>query len=109
MAHDYWTEPAGFYTANLTLSTTAPVEVEVWNATGAALLARKIIARTAGLETVHVPVDANHYYPHHDARGFGPFRAQFPPPPRADEIEIRVWSFGAATVDVVHAALLRAP
>lgn len=109
MAHDYWTEPAGFYTANLTLSTTAPVEVEVWNATGAALLARKIIATTAGLETVHVTVDANHYYPHHDARGFGPFRAQFPPPPRADEIEIRVWSFGAATVDVVHAALLRAP
>ena len=73
----------GRYQALVTLSATGPVNVEVWNDTGNVLLARRSIPATTGIESVVVPVDATTAYGAGAYSGWGPFRADFIPPPQA--------------------------
>lgn len=105
LAKDYWREPAGHYEASVMLASTVPVNVEVWNATGNVLLARRSIPTTVGLETISMPVDAEHAYPQHLYEGWGPFQSASVPPPAGNQLEVRVWSAGGGTVDVQHVAL----
>jgi hypothetical protein len=103
-----WQKPPGRYRALVSLSTTGPVNVEVWNDTGNVLLARKSVPATAGTESVTVPVDATTAYPAVAYSGWGPFRADFVPPPPGQRLEVRVWSPGGHLVNVYRAALTRA-
>ncbi|MHB8324913.1 MAG: DUF2079 domain-containing protein [Candidatus Dormibacteria bacterium] len=97
---DYWREPPGHYQASVMLASTGPVNVEVWNATGNVLLARRSIPATYGLQTISMPVDAVRAYPHRLFQGWGPFHAASVPPPAGNQLEIRVWSAGGGGVDV---------
>jgi len=105
-----WQEQPGLYQARVSLSTTGPVNVEVWNDTRHMLLARKAVPATTGAEPVVLPVDASAAYraaPYYAEEGWGPFQAVFPPPPPGERLEVRVWSPGGGKVNVYHAELAR--
>jgi uncharacterized membrane protein len=103
-----WQEPPGLYEASVTLSTTGPVNVEVWNDNGNILLARRSIPVASGIQTVALPVDATTPYKAFLFSGWGPFRANYFPPPPGQRLEVRVWSAGGETVNVYRAELDRA-
>ncbi len=98
---DYWREPPGLYKATVTVASSVPIDVEVWNATGAVLLVRRQMPPTNGSEALSVIVNAYRHYRHrHYFTGWGPFRALFTPPPSDNQLEVRVWSPGGGVVDV---------
>ena len=105
VAGDYRRLPPGRYTATVVLATTAPVDVEVWDATGDVLLARRQLVATNGQEAVTVPVDEPRTYPHHVYTGAGPFRITPVEPPPGDQLEVRVWTPGGAPVVVYSVEL----
>jgi hypothetical protein len=103
-----WPEPLGRYDAQVTLSATAPVNVEVWNDTSNTLLARQIIMATTGIQTVTLPMDAAAASRASTHSGWGPFRGLFAPPPSGQRLEVRVWSAGGEVVNVYSAELTSA-
>lgn len=100
-----WQAPPGSYTASVTLSTTGPVNVEVWNDTGNVLLARKTLMPTDGLVPITLPVNATTDYRSSAYAGWGPFHADFALPPAGERLEVRVWSPGNTLVNVYSADL----
>jgi hypothetical protein len=100
-----WLKPAGHYLASIELSASGPVNVEVWNDTGDVLLTRRGVPATVGTTTVRLPVAATTAYQPGLYEGWGPFRADFLPPPAGQRLEIRVWSPGGETVNVYRASL----
>ena len=101
-----WLEPPGMYTAHVVISATGPANVEVWDDNGkGALLARRSIASTTGLQTVTLPVDVITPLPNSVYSGWGPFSAHFVPPLPGDRIEVRVWTDGSDTVKVYSARI----
>ncbi|MHB8498559.1 MAG: DUF2079 domain-containing protein [Acidimicrobiales bacterium] len=100
VAGDYWREPPGHYQATVELSATVPVHVEVWNATGNVLLARRDVPPTNGFTAVSLTVDAEHSYPEHTYSGAGPFSFLPVPSPPGDQLEVRVWTSGGGLVSV---------
>lgn len=104
-----WQVPAGKYQALVSLSTTGPVNVEVWNDTRNTLLARRMLVPTDGAETVSLAVNATAVVPASIYSGWGPFRGDFIPPPPGNRLEVRVWSPGSSVVNVYSAELRPAP
>ncbi|HEX4090258.1 MAG TPA: DUF2079 domain-containing protein [Trebonia sp.] len=100
-----WLEPPGPYQAAVTLSAAGPVNVEVWDDTTGALLARRSITGTSGTQRVVMPVAAPHAPNAVDYAGWGPFHADFALPPLGQNLEVRVWSPGGEAVDVYSADL----
>jgi hypothetical protein len=99
-----WQVPTGAYRADVTLSASGPVNVEIWDDTNNTLLGRQAIASTDGAQQVEMPVDA----PAASASvysGWGPFRTVPVPPPAAQLLEVRVWSPGGEAVNVYSAEL----
>jgi hypothetical protein len=78
----------------VTLSTSTPVDVEVWNATNSDLIARQTVSSTDGRAIVVIPFDYARSVPVPGSfSGIGPFIAQRQPPPSPlDQLEIRVWT-----------------
>jgi hypothetical protein len=100
-----WQVSSGRYQASVTLSASGPVNVEVWDDTGDALLARRMLPASDGVQSISLPVDATTAYPAQLFQGWGPFRAGFIAPPPGQRIEIRVWSPGGETVRAYQADL----
>jgi hypothetical protein len=96
------------YQATVRLSSTGPVNVEIWDDNDNQLLARQMLPGTDGIERITVPVDATVPYRSHLFAGWGPFRADFISPPAGQRLELRVWSPGGETVHV-YGATLTAP
>ena len=90
------------------LSSSGPVNVEVWDDTGGALLTRRTLPDTHGTETVVLPVAATTPYRAHQFAARGPFQAHFINPPAGQRIELRIWSPGGSRV-TVYSATLRGP
>jgi hypothetical protein len=103
-----WQEPPGSYRATVTLSSARPVNVEVWDDTTDTLVARRTIPATDGIQQVALPVDAPHAPNAAAYAGWGPFRAEFRPPPVGQLLEVRVWSPGGFAVSVYNADLTEA-
>jgi hypothetical protein len=93
------------YQATVRLSSTGPVNVEIWDDNDNQLLARQMVPGTDGTERITVPVDATVAYRSHLFAGWGPFRADFISPPAGQRLELRVWSPGGETVHVYGATL----
>ena len=105
---DYWREPPGFYRASVTIASSLLTDIEVWNATGNVLLARRQLSPTNGLETVSLSANARRRYAHKRYfTGWGPFQAWFVPPPRNNQLEVRVWSPGGGVVEIENVKLQR--
>jgi hypothetical protein len=104
-----WPEPVGPYQASVRLSASGPVNIEVWNDNGDMLLARRTLPGTSGVQTETMPVDARVRYANLSYSGWGPFRAEFVPPPTGQRLEIRVWAPRGTAVSVYRASLVRGP
>ena len=105
MSPTAWLEPPGRYRAVIRLSSSRPVNVEIWNDTGDVLLRRQTVPVATGVQKVVVSVSATTIYSSQTFRGWGPFRADFIPPPPGNRLEIRVWSPGGGSVNVYGAVL----
>ena len=103
-----WERSAGRYQASIVLSSTGPVNVEIWNDTGNVLLVRRSIPATDGAERLSLPVDATTGYQARSYSGWGPFQAEFLKPPPGQRLELRIWSPGGETVNLYSAALTTA-
>ena len=105
-----WRAPAGRYVADVTLATSGPVNVEVWNDTEdpAVLLTRRTVHVSGGPLQMTMPVNAATAYHDDVFSGFGPFHAEFNAPPSGQRLEVRVWSPGNTRVDVYGAELIPA-
>ncbi len=106
VAGDYWRKPPGEYQATVVLSSTEFIRVEVWNATGDALLARRNIPPTNGLRAVSLNVDARRAYSEHAYGGEGPFSILPVAPPPGNRLEIRVWTPSGGLVSVASLELV---
>lgn len=106
VAGDYWREPPGRYQATVTLSSTVRVNVEVWNATGDVLLARRTLPPTTATRAVTMDVDASHRYPVTAYGGTGPFVMKPLSPTPDNRLEIRVWTPGKGIVSVASLELV---
>lgn len=100
----------GSYRAVVSLSTTSPVIIEVWNATGSYLLRRDTIIPTNGTkQTIVIPFSDPKVFPHkHFFHGYGLWKISPPPPPAKNELEIRIWSSGKGLVNVYGLNILSA-
>jgi hypothetical protein len=108
-----WLENPGRYHVEVTLSagasaSGAPVNVEVWDNNTSTLLARRAIQSSDEIQEVVLPITAPAARNQTVFSGWGPFRAQFVPPPAGQRIEVRVWSPGRAAVNVYSAELTTA-
>jgi hypothetical protein len=96
------------YQATVRLSSTGPVNVEIWDDNDDQMLARQMLPGTDGIARITIPVNATVPYRSHLFAGWGPFRANFISPPAGQRLELRVWSPGGETVHV-YGATLTAP
>jgi len=102
IAYDYFRLHPARYKAVVRLSTGVPVKVQVWNDTGGALLSSTIVKPATSPQTISLPVNALHFYAHHEDSGLGPFSARLVSPPKDDLFEIRIWSPGGRQVSVTQ-------
>jgi hypothetical protein len=111
LSGDYFRVPTGNYTALVTLASSVPVNVEVWNNSAystkkaAVLLARKRILPTNGYRTIQLSISLTKPYPHRLWNGWGPFRIAIPPRPKGQRLEIRVWTPGGGITRVTWVSL----
>lgn len=105
----YWREPPGHYRAGVSLSATGPVTVEVRNVTGHVLLARREVQATDGPAEVLMDVHSSRVFPEPVYRGEGPFLIHPVPPPAHNQLEVRVWTAGGASVNVYSIELIPSP
>ena len=108
MDKDYFRLRPGRYNAQVTLSSSVPVQLQVWNDTGNILLSQRSLLPTNGDRTVTMKVDATKAYPHKLFSGWGPFQVGIVPPPAGQVLEIRVWSSGGGIVKVTWLQISRA-
>lgn len=101
-----WRMPTGSYRVHLRMSSSAPVNVEVWDNNADKLLVRRVVA-SKKITSVVLPVDARRNYAAPLYSGWGPFRAAFVPPKPGQLLEVRVWSRGNIKVDVYRASITR--
>ena len=102
---DYARLPVGSYQANVTLESSGPVSVEVWDADRSKLLSRREVPSTNGHVVVSVPFQAPRPLPVQRTAGTGPFRIVPITAPPNDRIEVRVFSPGGAYTSVNTIAL----
>jgi hypothetical protein len=100
-----WNELPGSYEMTTTLSNTAPVSLEVWDASSNTLLTRQRLVASTGIQAVQTTVSVTEEGSEHLYGGSGLFRFNPPPAPLADSIEVRVWSPGSGEVSVYSVEL----
>lgn len=88
--HYYAREGPGTYHVAITVSTSVPMDIEVWNATGNLLLARRVFPAVAGIHTVSILFHNVVVFPSHTYHGWGPFQIS-PSTSSQNNLEIRVW------------------
>jgi hypothetical protein len=103
-----WQMYPGRYRVDVTLSASAPVNVELWDDTTNRIVTRRIIAQTDGLQQVELPLTVPAAPDAGVFSGWGPFHADFVPPLAGQRIEVRVWSPGGVAVNVYSADLTTA-
>jgi len=100
VAQDYFSLEKGSYRATVTLASSVPVNVEVWNDTSGQLLARRSLPATEGYRTVQFAFGLRKLAPSKVFHGVGPFTIDPVPPRRGNQIEIRVWTAGGGVTTV---------
>jgi len=103
-----WQIYPGRYQVNVTLSASAPVNVEVWDDTTNTIVTRRTIAQTDGAQQVELPLTVPAAPDASAFSGWGPFHADFVSPLAGQLIEVRVWSPGGVAVNVYSGDLTTA-
>jgi hypothetical protein len=102
-----WQIYRGEYNVNVTLSASAPVNVELWDDTTNTIVTRRTI-QTDGVQQVELPLTVPAAPDASAFSGWGPFHADFVPPRAGQLIEVRVWSPGGVTVNIYSGDLTTA-
>jgi len=98
-----WNLAPGRYQETVTLATTIPTDVEVWDASTDTLLSRRLIPASNGNIAVQAPVTIATQGAVVPFGGWGPFRYQpLSPATSADRIELRVWTPGSGAVRIYN-------
>jgi len=106
---DYWSEPAGPVSAQVSLAVSGMTNVELWDDTSGVLLERKALSKTHGSTTVHLTGQVTAAITSTVYRGWGPWHIK-PKSPSADQIlEIRIWTPGHTDKVTVHSLSLQRP
>jgi uncharacterized membrane protein len=103
----YFRAGKGTFRVTATLATTAPVNVEVWNATGNVLLARRSIPATNGQEAVQLTVEEPVIYPRPLFRGTVITPLVPLPGPPTDDLEVRIYTQADNDVSVYSISFVR--
>jgi hypothetical protein len=103
-----WQIYPGKYQVSVTLSTSAPVNVELWDDTTNTIVTRRVITQTEGVQQIALPLTVPTAPAGRVFSGWGPFRADFVPPLAGQCIEVRVWSPGEVAVNVYSGDLTTA-
>jgi hypothetical protein len=101
-----WLENPGGFVASAAVSASGPVNVEVWNDNCGALLARRTVPATTGIDSITIPVQVAVACSAPVFSGWGPFRASMIAPPPGQRLEVRVWSPGHERVSVYSVSLI---
>ncbi len=101
----YWREAPGRYVATVALASTGPATIEVRNADTGDLLASRHLLSTNGLTDVFVDADNSRNIRPPVFAGIGPARIQPVPPPRDDQLEVRVIAPARSDVSVYSVEL----
>ena len=105
---DYWTEPKGTYKATVILSNSAPINFEVWNASGNELISRQQLVPDLREHSVTATFTVSKIYPPPAAYGgSGAFHVVFLNGFQSNQtqLEIRVWNSGGGSVNVFQLSL----
>lgn len=103
-----WQIYPGRYQVNVTLSASAPVNVELWDDTTNRLVTRRTITHTDGVQQVELPLTVPTAPDASSFSGWGPFHADFVSPLAGQRMEVRVWSTGRVAANVYSADLTTA-
>lgn len=109
VAKDYWPLRRGAYVADVSLATTGPADVEVWDATTSKLLARKIVAATTGRSTVSLPFNLMSTPKIPEFAGRWLFKILPLSSTGTNEVEVRVFSGGGYQMSVYYLLLRPQP
>jgi hypothetical protein len=106
---DIWRLMPGRYVATVELSSTVPVNVEVWDdrADNDLLLARRVVS-SKRVTQISLPFHIATLKPPASDEGPAIFRYEPVPPPPGESIEIRIWSPGGGTVSLRQLAIASA-
>lgn len=104
-----WALAPGWYRMTVTLASSAPCTVEVWDATAGTLLARRQVPSLEAPAAVQSDVAVRTQRSTRIYSGWGPFRFLPRLPPASDSIEIRVWTPGGGAVALYDVELQRIP
>ncbi len=98
---DIWRLNPGRYNARLSLSSTAPANVEIWSdaSSGDVLLAGRRV-RSKHSRKLTVPFAVKQPAPAPNSTGPVPFAYEPVPPPRGATVEVRVWTPGSGSTTV---------
>ena len=89
----YWREPHGTYGADVTLSTTKPTNVELWDSTTSTLLARRVVSNSHGRQTIRL-IGHLRTVPTQGVISGWSIWGMSPPVPPGNSLEVRVWTPG---------------
>ncbi|MCY0878159.1 MAG: DUF2079 domain-containing protein [Firmicutes bacterium] len=98
-AEDYWLLGRGAYLADISLSSSSSVSVQIWNTTSKQLLAQRMIPNTEK-ETLAIPFTVSRVVSFRDTEGWGPFVVSPIPTPKGNDIEVRIWTQGGTNTRV---------
>lgn len=101
-----WSEPSGQYAATIRLSASGPVRMSVCDATTGVRLAIRTISATNGVATVSMDAFSDQRNVTLQARTIAA-NGQPVPEHTADQLEVRLWSPGQVTVNVVSVGIAR--
>jgi hypothetical protein len=104
----YWRVLPGQYNVTVNATTSAPVNVEVWNDASGTLLERFNMLGTASAPIV-APVDITTVQNSNTFSGVPPFSVSPLPPPPGELIEVRVWVPSGTTASISSVTLRAAP
>ncbi len=101
-----WLLSPGTYQATVTMASSGPATVEVWDSTAGVLLARRQLPPVEAPRAVQSVVRVTEERPQQPFSGWGPFSYLPRPGPSADRIEVRVWTPGTAAVTLYQAEMV---
>jgi hypothetical protein len=102
-----WNLSPGTYQATVTMASSGPAVLEVWDATAGVLLSRRRLPTIDAPTAVQADVQVTDQRATRPYSGWGPFSFLPRPGQVADEIEVRVWTDGSSGVSLYDVEMQR--
>ena len=102
-----WVLAPGTYRTTVTMASSGPVSVEVWDSSVGVLLARQQLPSVDAPRAVQSLVRVTEQRPARPFTGWGPFSFQPRPGGTTDRIEVRVWAPGTGSLTLYSVEMQR--